>query len=114
MRVDLPAPRLPVRVGPPAPPGPTLAEFSKIVEVARGKLNEKPDLLFCDNLRLVLVPAAKPAPADGAKTDGATGDGSEGEPGRRRRCAAGRAPTCPSAAPRPPGTPSSSSPPRRG
>ena len=63
MRIDLPKPRLPLRVGPPAPALPTFAEFSRNVEVVRGKLNEQPDRLFCDHLRLTLLPSDKPAPA---------------------------------------------------
>ncbi len=68
MRIDLPTPRLPVAVGPPAPPAPTFAEFGRNVEVVRGKLNEQPDRLFCDHLRLMLMPSDKQpvAPAQGS------------------------------------------------
>jgi lipopolysaccharide export system protein LptA len=65
MQVDLPRPHLPVKVGPPAPPAPTLVHFERNVVVRRGKLSELPDQLDCDNLDLVLVQAEKPAPRPG-------------------------------------------------
>ncbi|MGE5754455.1 MAG: hypothetical protein ACM35G_01875 [Planctomycetaceae bacterium] len=78
MQVDLPKPRLPVRVGPPAPPLPTLAMFDRDVVVLRGKLGETPDQLNCDHLRLVLLPTPKPpaptpAPAPAPQPGGASG-----------------------------------------
>jgi hypothetical protein len=63
MQIDLPKPRLPLRVAPPAPPGPTLALFSRNVVVLRGKPNQTPDQLNCDHLRLTLLPGDKPDPA---------------------------------------------------
>ncbi|GAC1470064.1 MAG: hypothetical protein NVSMB9_14730 [Isosphaeraceae bacterium] len=75
MQIDLPIPRLPVRVGPPAPPSPTLAQFSRNVEVIRGRPDRTPDQLNCDHLRLVLIqgektlivkPAAVPGEKEGA------------------------------------------------
>jgi len=65
MHVDFPKPHLPVKVGPPAPPGPTLVHFERNVVVRRGKLTEQPDQLDCDNLDLTLVPAEKTAPGPG-------------------------------------------------
>ncbi len=62
MQVDLPKPHLPVKVGPPAPPGPTLVNFTRNVVVRRGKLSELPDQLDTDTLDLTLVQAEKPAP----------------------------------------------------
>ena len=61
MRIDLPEPKLPVRVGPPAPPAPTFATFSRDVRVLRGKVGQPPDQLDSDSLRLTLLPTAKPA-----------------------------------------------------
>ena len=63
MHVDFPKPHLPVKVGPPAPSGPTLVHFERNVVVRRGKLAEQPDQLDCDNLDLTMVPAEKAAPA---------------------------------------------------
>jgi len=61
MRVDLPKPHLPVKVGPPAPSGPTLVNFTRNVVVRRGKLTELPDQMDTDNLDLTLMQAEKPA-----------------------------------------------------
>jgi hypothetical protein len=61
MQVDLPKPHLPVKVGPPAPPGPTLVYFTRNVVVRRGKLSELPDQLDTDKLDLTLMPAEKAA-----------------------------------------------------
>jgi hypothetical protein len=62
MQVDLPKPHLAPPVGPPAPRGPTIATFHRNVEVLRGKpLQAPPDQLNCDDLRLTLLPADKPA-----------------------------------------------------
>ena len=59
-----------VRVGPPAPSGPTIATFERNVEVLRGQLVRLPDELYCDHLRLTLVPAEKRAqtPTPGSVT----------------------------------------------
>ncbi len=59
LQVDLPKPRLPVRVGPPAPPDPTYAHFHRNVEVLRGKTGRPQDQLYSDTLRLTLVPPEK-------------------------------------------------------
>ena len=61
MQVFLPKPKLPVLVGPPAPPAPTLVQFDRNVVVLRGKLDDGPDQLTCDTLKLSLVPEEKPA-----------------------------------------------------
>ncbi|MEA2632406.1 MAG: hypothetical protein QOE66_2625, partial [Chloroflexota bacterium] len=48
--------------GPPAPQGPTLAQFSIDVVVLRGRANQVPDQLNCDHLRLTMLPGDKSAP----------------------------------------------------
>ncbi len=65
MHVAFPKPHMPVKEGPPAPPGPTLVHFERNVVVRRGKLTEQPDQLDSDNLDLTLVPAEKTAPGPG-------------------------------------------------
>jgi len=60
MQVYLPKPQLPVEVGPPAPPAPTLVQFERNVVVIRGQLDARPDQLTCDTLKLSLVPGEKP------------------------------------------------------
>ena len=60
MQVFMPKSKLPVLVGPPEPPAPTLAQFERNVVVLRGDPNDQPDQLTCDNLRLTLVPGEKP------------------------------------------------------
>jgi len=65
MQVAFPKPHLPVKEGPPAPPGPTLVHFERNVVVRRGKLTEQPDQLDCDNLDLTLVPGEKTVPGPG-------------------------------------------------
>ncbi len=42
MQVDLPKPHLPVKVGPPAPPGPTLVNFTRNVVVRRASFPSCP------------------------------------------------------------------------
>ena len=64
MRIDLPKPGAPVKIGPPEPTGPTLAHFSRNVEVLRGVANSARDQLHCDNLHLILVPAPKGGAAE--------------------------------------------------
>ena len=62
MRVFPAKTRLPVVVGPPAPPAPTIVQFDRNVVVLRGKINEQPGQLTCDNLKLTLVPAEEAPP----------------------------------------------------
>jgi hypothetical protein len=57
MVVYLPKPKLPVKVGPPPPKGPTLAEFFRNVVVRQGVDN--PDQLNSDHLHMTLTPAEK-------------------------------------------------------
>jgi hypothetical protein len=64
MQVFLPKPRLPVSVGPPEPPAPTVVQFDRNVVVLRGQPNDRPDQLTCDTLKLDLVPGEK-LPQDG-------------------------------------------------
>jgi hypothetical protein len=63
MRVDLAKPVLPVRVGPPEPSPPTVVRFEQNVVAKRGQLDDEPDQLTCDTLRLTMVPGEKGAPA---------------------------------------------------
>ena len=56
MRVFLPKPALPVSVGPPAPPAPTIVQFDRNVVVLRGQVDDQPGQLTCDSLKLTLVP----------------------------------------------------------
>jgi len=69
MRVDMPAAVVPVAVGPPEPPAPTLVRFERNVVVLRGQLDDRPDQLTCDTLRLSLVPAEKPLQPPAAKAE---------------------------------------------
>jgi hypothetical protein len=62
MQVYLPKPQVPIDVGPSAPPAPTVAQFERNVVVLRGPIDDRPDQLTCDALRLDLVPGEKPAP----------------------------------------------------
>ena len=62
MRVFPAKTRLPVLVGPPAPPAPTIVQFDRNVVVLRGKINEQPGQLTCDTLKLTLVPAEEAPP----------------------------------------------------
>ena len=72
MQIDLPKPRLPVRVGPPAPPDPTIATFTRDVVVLQAKPKQVPDQLNCDYLKLTFMPGKKPprpaAPRHGTAT----------------------------------------------
>ncbi|MEJ7640129.1 MAG: hypothetical protein WKF75_19730, partial [Singulisphaera sp.] len=67
MQIDLPKPTPPLRVGPPAPPAPTYATFSRDVRVLRGNVGLPPDRMLppdrldSDYLRLTLLPAEKSA-----------------------------------------------------
>ena len=84
LQVDLPKPRIPVRVGPPAPPDPTFAHFHRNVEVLRGKTGRLQDQLYSDTLRLTLVPPEKeaktpdPTPIDDEGFDDLESESSEG------------------------------------
>jgi hypothetical protein len=62
MRVFPAKTRAPVLVGPPAPPLPTLVTFDRNVVVLRGRADEQPGQLTCDNLKLMLVPSEEPPP----------------------------------------------------
>jgi hypothetical protein len=73
LRIDLPPPVVPPRIGPPAPQGPTLAHFAQQVRVRQGDA-QNPEQLDCDRLHLTLVPAprkrrppATPEPGDAAE-----------------------------------------------
>ena len=68
MQIDLPKPRLPVRVGPPAPPDPTIATFTRDVVVLQAKPKQVPDQLNCDYLKLTFMPGKKPPPATATTT----------------------------------------------
>ena len=58
MRIDFPPDTIPVAVGPPEPPAPTLVRFERNVVAWRGLVD--PDQLDCDVLRLTLVPGPEP------------------------------------------------------
>jgi hypothetical protein len=62
MRVSPAKTRLPVLVGPPAPPVPTIVTFDRNVVVLRGCIDEQPGQLTCDNLKLMLIPSEEPPP----------------------------------------------------
>jgi hypothetical protein len=62
MRVDMPEPVVQVAVGPPEPPAPTLVRFERNVVAQRGNVDDRPDQLTCDTLKLSLVPGDKPPP----------------------------------------------------
>jgi hypothetical protein len=79
MVVTLPRPSPPLRWGPPAPKGPTLAEFARDVVVVQGV--EKPDQLNSDNLHLTFVPAEKPAAVPRANPADVAADASAAPPG---------------------------------
>jgi hypothetical protein len=55
MQVYLPKPRLPVLIGPPAPPAPTVVQFDRNVVCLRGAIDDQPDQLTADMLKLSLV-----------------------------------------------------------
>ncbi len=63
MRIDFPPDAVPVAVGPPTPPAPTLARFERKVVALHGHLDREPNQLDCDTLRLTLIPAAAEPPA---------------------------------------------------
>lgn len=74
LRIDLPERPVWVKVGPPAPPAPTFAEFDRDVQVLRGKAGEAPDKLICDHLKLTLLPKEGPAKASKPEDDEDLGD----------------------------------------
>ena len=59
MQVFLPRPRPPVLIGPPAPPAPTIVQFDRNVVCLRGEIDDQPDQLTADMLKLSLVPGEK-------------------------------------------------------
>ncbi len=59
MSIDLPRQNLPPKVGPPRPPEPTIATFTKNVLLQRGK--DQPDQVTGDALRAELFPSTKTA-----------------------------------------------------
>lgn len=67
LRIELPERPAWVKVGPPAPPAPTFANFLRNVHVLRGKVDESPDTLDCDELRLTLLPKGPAAAASKAE-----------------------------------------------
>ena len=69
MRLDFPPDALPVPVGPPSPPRPTLVRFERNVVAVHGQLDKQPNQLDCDVLRLTLIPA-EPAPPPPKAKDG--------------------------------------------
>jgi hypothetical protein len=73
MQIDLPRPRLPVRIGPPAPPDPTFATFKLNVVVLQAKPKQTPDQLNCDELKLTMLPGKKAPTAASAAGPGAGG-----------------------------------------
>jgi hypothetical protein len=73
MRVDMPPAVPQVVVGPPELPVPTLVRFERNVVAIRGQIDDRPDQLTCDTLRLSLVPAEKrPQPPTAAASSGTT------------------------------------------
>jgi hypothetical protein len=69
MQAFLPKPKVPVVVGPPEPPAPTLVQFDRNVVLLRGDLDKRPDQLTCDSLKLTLVPGDKPLPPKAKPSD---------------------------------------------
>ena len=87
MQVYLPKPVVPVAIGPPAPPGPTIVLFERNVVVLRGQPDDQPDQLTCDTLKLHLVPGDKSpekvaqttAPSDTTEQDDVSTEPAESE-----------------------------------
>ncbi len=75
MRIDVPPDQVPVAVGPPAPPAPTLVRFERNVVALHGRPDRQPNQLDCDTLRLTLIPGAPTAPANSAGTGAGAGAG---------------------------------------
>lgn len=86
-RFDLPKPRPPLSprmAGPPAPPLPTFAEFDRNVEVVRGKLDENPERMLSDHLRLTFLPNERDAaPAPGGAVQAEATPAKKAQPGAR-------------------------------
>ena len=76
MRLELPRPRMPVRVGPPAPAGPTIVDFNRNVVVERGAV--MPDRIIGDHLRAILIPKPAPPVAEGEDPDAEPAEGPGG------------------------------------
>jgi hypothetical protein len=75
MLVFLPKPALPVSIGPPAPPAPTIVQFDRDVVVLRGQVDNQPGQLMCDSLKLTLVPGETvPDQSDTGEKDGLFGN----------------------------------------
>ncbi len=70
MQVFLPKPQLPAVIGPPAPPAPTIVQFDRNVVVLRGEVDDDPDQLTSDTLKLSLVPGDKQPRGPQTNADG--------------------------------------------
>ena len=56
-------------------PLPTLVQFERNVVVLRGSIDDRPDQLTCDTLKLSLIPAEKTTPVDTAQVTAGSSDG---------------------------------------
>ena len=63
MRVFLPKPALQVKLGPPAPPAPTIHPVRQKCRCPSRQAEEQPGQITCDTLKLTMVPS-EPAPSD--------------------------------------------------
>ncbi len=91
MQVFLPKPKPDVALGPPEPPAPTLVQFDRNVVVLRGDLDDRPDQLTCDTLKLTLMPSDTP-PQPGATPPGTqSADADSPQPGLAQNPASGPA-----------------------
>jgi hypothetical protein len=99
MQVFLPKPKPAVTIGPPEAPAPTLVQFDRNVVVLRGELDERPEQLTCDTLKLTLVPGDKPPeakakpPADQDANASSSAPALAGNPASLRASATGDAKT---------------------
>ena len=81
MRASPAKTRAQVLIGPPAPPIPTMVTFDRNVVVRRGRVEEQPGQLTCDNLKLMLVPSeAPPPPPDAGSSQPAVAEESAAAP----------------------------------